>query len=109
MEESFEVDMSDNSSVSSGKYKDLAACIVWTPIPVLTWLLPCFGHIGIVTTSGVLRDFAGPYHVETDNMAFGKPARYLPIDLKKVPGGPQAWDKAIMEASEEYKKRMVSL
>ncbi len=22
-------------------------CIVWTPIPCITWLLPCIGHTGI--------------------------------------------------------------
>uniref|UniRef100_A0A671KET9 Transmembrane protein 222a n=1 Tax=Sinocyclocheilus anshuiensis TaxID=1608454 RepID=A0A671KET9_9TELE len=38
-------------------------CIVWTPIPVLTWFLPFIGHMGICTSAGVIRDFAGPYFV----------------------------------------------
>lgn len=38
-------------------------CIVWTPIPVLTWLFPFVGHMGIARTDGVIRDFAGPYYV----------------------------------------------
>uniref|UniRef100_A0AAR2JGA6 Transmembrane protein 222a n=1 Tax=Pygocentrus nattereri TaxID=42514 RepID=A0AAR2JGA6_PYGNA len=38
-------------------------CIVWTPIPVLSWLFPFIGHMGICTSSGVIRDFAGPYFV----------------------------------------------
>ncbi|KAG9339190.1 hypothetical protein JZ751_024048 [Albula glossodonta] len=38
-------------------------CIVWTPIPVLSWILPFVGHMGICTTAGVIRDFAGPYFV----------------------------------------------
>lgn len=38
-------------------------CIVWTPIPVLTWLFPFIGHMGIARTDGVIRDFAGPYYV----------------------------------------------
>uniref|UniRef100_A0A8K9XYM6 Transmembrane protein 222b n=1 Tax=Oncorhynchus mykiss TaxID=8022 RepID=A0A8K9XYM6_ONCMY len=38
-------------------------CIVWTPIPVLSWLLPFIGHMGICTSSGIIRDFAGPYFV----------------------------------------------
>ena len=37
--------------------------IVWTPIPLLTWLFPCVGHMGIARTDGVIRDFAGPYYV----------------------------------------------
>lgn len=24
-------------------------CIVWTPLPVITWILPFFGHTGICT------------------------------------------------------------
>jgi hypothetical protein len=38
-------------------------CIVWTPIPCLTWLLPFVGHMGIARTDGIIRDFAGPYYV----------------------------------------------
>jgi len=38
-------------------------CIVWCPLPVLTWLLPFIGHLGIVTSEGIIHDFAGPYHV----------------------------------------------
>jgi hypothetical protein len=35
--------------------------LVWTPIPVLTWLLPIVGHLGIATTDGIIHDFAGQY------------------------------------------------
>uniref|UniRef100_A0A3Q2DD66 Transmembrane protein 222a n=1 Tax=Cyprinodon variegatus TaxID=28743 RepID=A0A3Q2DD66_CYPVA len=38
-------------------------CIVWTPIPILSWVLPFIGHMGICTSSGVIRDFAGSYFV----------------------------------------------
>lgn len=56
--------------------------IVWTPIPLLTykkkisfldfflsysllfrWLIPIIGHLGIVTSEGLIHDFAGPYYV----------------------------------------------
>ncbi|ROK35621.1 Transmembrane protein 222 [Anabarilius grahami] len=50
-------------------------CIVWTPIPVLSWLFPFIGHMGICTSTGVIRDFAGPYFVSEDNMAFGRPTK----------------------------------
>ncbi|KAG7457791.1 hypothetical protein MATL_G00231070 [Megalops atlanticus] len=85
-------------------------CIVWTPIPVLTWLLPFVGHMGICTSAGVIRDFAGPYFVSEDNMAFGKPTKYWQLDVSKVyANGPNAWDIAVHEASEEYKHRMHNL
>ena len=38
-------------------------CIAWTPIPLLTWIFPFIGHMGIARTDGIIRDFAGPYYV----------------------------------------------
>ncbi|XP_036112898.1 transmembrane protein 222 isoform X1 [Molossus molossus] len=85
-------------------------CVVWTPIPVLTWLFPIIGHMGICTSTGVIRDFAGPYFVSEDNMAFGKPAKYWKLDPARVyASGPNAWDTAVHDASEEYKHRMHNL
>ncbi|XP_008058537.1 transmembrane protein 222 isoform X1 [Carlito syrichta] len=83
-------------------------CVVWTPIPVLTWFFPIIGHMGICTSTGVIRDFAGPYFVSEDNMAFGKPVKYWKLDPAQVyTSGPNAWDTAVHDASEEYKHRMV--
>ncbi|XP_068773909.1 transmembrane protein 222 [Struthio camelus] len=85
-------------------------CVVWTPIPVLTWLFPIIGHMGICTSAGVIRDFAGPYYVSEDNMAFGKPVKYWKLDPSKVYStSPNAWDTAVHDASEEYKHRMHNL
>ncbi|XP_065277646.1 transmembrane protein 222 isoform X1 [Emys orbicularis] len=85
-------------------------CVVWTPIPVLTWLFPIIGHMGICTSTGVIRDFAGPYYVSEDNMAFGKPVKYWKLDPTKVySSSPNAWDTAVHDASEEYKHRMHNL
>ena len=38
-------------------YERYPYCIVWTPIPVLTWLLPMVGHMGICKSNGVIYDF----------------------------------------------------
>ncbi|CAF1641318.1 unnamed protein product [Adineta ricciae] len=90
-------------------------CIVWTPIPLLTWLFPFIGHMGIARTDGIIRDFAGPYYVSEDNMAFGLPTRYLQLDLNRVSSLGSSnnlrnvWDKAVEQASDEYKKRMHNL
>lgn len=82
-------------------------CIVWTPIPLLTWLFPFIGHMGISYSSGVIRDFAGPYYVSEDDMAFGRPTRYLQLNPMKVNTGD--WDQAVSDASDEYKTRMHNL
>lgn len=81
-------------------------CIVWTPIPVLTWIFPMIGHMGICTSAGVIRDFAGAYFVSEDNMAFGKPTRYLQLHPKYVEGGTDAWDEAVSKASVLYGTRI---
>jgi hypothetical protein len=78
--------------------------IVWTPLPCITWLIPPIGHMGIAYSTGIIRDFAGPYFVSEDNLAFGKTTRYLQLDPTKIKG--REWDAAVHEASEEYKKRM---
>ncbi|CAG5129670.1 unnamed protein product, partial [Candidula unifasciata] len=84
-------------------------CIVWTPIPCLTWLFPIIGHMGICTSAGVIRDFAGPYFVSEDDMAFGNPVKYWQMDLAKAKNGKESWDRAVADASEEYKHRMHNL
>ncbi|NXD16773.1 TM222 protein, partial [Nothocercus nigrocapillus] len=86
-------------------------CVVWTPIPVLTWLFPIIGHMGICTSAGVIRDFAGPYYVSvTLNEGICSPCRYWKLDPGKVYStSPNAWDTAVHDASEEYKHRMHNL
>ncbi|MCO5603788.1 hypothetical protein L7F22_057940 [Adiantum nelumboides] len=57
-------------------------CIVWTPLPVISWLAPYVGHMGICREDGVILDFAGPYFINVDNFAFGATARY--VHLRKL-------------------------
>lgn len=67
--------------------------------------------MGICYTNGVIRDFAGPYYVSENDLAFGKTCRYLQLDYTKIPGNGnkrEIWDRSVKEASDEYKMRMVS-
>jgi hypothetical protein len=73
------------------------------------WLFPFIGHMGIATSSGIIRDFAGPYFVSEDNMAFGHPTKYWQLQPHFARGGKNGWDRAVTEASEEYKTRMVRI
>ncbi|CAL5324327.1 unnamed protein product [Camellia sinensis] len=58
-------------------------CIVWTPLPVISWLIPFIGHMGICREDGVILDFAGPNFVCVDNFTFGAVARYIQISKEK--------------------------
>lgn len=98
-------------------------CIVWTPLPLITWFFPFIGHTGICYSNGIIRDFAGPYTVTEDNMAFGRPTRLLRLDPNKVKKNKNnhhqntsaeanninIWDHSVYEASEIYKGRMHNL
>nr|CAG4635154.1 EOG090X0GY7 [Alona affinis] len=100
--------MATNEPIDSRKHR-YPYSIVWTPIPLITWIFPFIGHMGICTSAGVIRDFAGSYYVSEDQMGFGHPTKYLQLDISKVPGGVSAWDRAVQEASEEYKSHMHNL
>ncbi|XP_057492332.1 protein RTE1-HOMOLOG-like [Actinidia eriantha] len=58
-------------------------CIVWTPLPVISWLVPFIGHMGLCREDGVILDFAGPNFVCVDNFTFGAVARYIQINKEK--------------------------
>ena len=47
-------------------------CIVWTPLPLISWFVPFIGHTGIAVSDGVIHDFSGPYMVTIDDLAFGE-------------------------------------
>ncbi|XP_076357258.1 transmembrane protein 222 isoform X1 [Tachypleus tridentatus] len=99
----------DSVDIIDHKRSRYPFCIVWTPIPILTWLFPFIGHMGIATSEGIIRDFAGPYFVSENDMAFGKPTKYWKLDPDLASGGNQAWNSAIRDASEEYSHRMHNL
>eukprot|EP00262_Sarcandra_glabra_P002490 TRINITY_DN1283_c0_g1_i1.p1 TRINITY_DN1283_c0_g1~~TRINITY_DN1283_c0_g1_i1.p1 ORF type:complete len:230 (+),score=27.59 TRINITY_DN1283_c0_g1_i1:79-768(+) len=103
-------------------------CIVWTPLPVISWLVPFIGHIGICREDGVILDFAGPNFVCVDNFAFGSVARYIQINKEKCRISPcmggrenddmynqtegekeMTWDDALKKSTQEFQHRSYNL
>ncbi len=79
--------------------------IVWTPIPVLSWVAPFIGHVGICTSDGIIFDFAGPFFISIDNLAFGHPTRYVqlkPWQMMKQARHPSAAPAAPKAASPRH-------
>ncbi|KAL1204375.1 Protein REVERSION-TO-ETHYLENE SENSITIVITY1 [Cardamine amara subsp. amara] len=70
------------SEIDTKKSK-FPCCLVWTPLPVVSWLAPFIGHIGICREDGVILDFAVSNFVNVDAFMFGPPARYLQLDRTK--------------------------
>ena len=75
-------------------------CIVWTPIPFLTWLFPLIGHVGICTSTGEIHDFAGSYRINIDKFAFGDPVKYVEIQVPQCDR--DLWDEAVRLADFSY-------
>ncbi|KAL6066006.1 Protein REVERSION-TO-ETHYLENE SENSITIVITY1-like [Balamuthia mandrillaris] len=95
-------------------------CIVWCPLPVLSWICPFIGHLGIVTSKGVIHDFAGPYHVNRSeqSLIFGRATKYYRVQLKDLKAlsridskrtKMRKWDATIENASEKYDELMHNL
>lgn len=66
------------------KVAKFPCCLVWTPLPVVSWLAPFVGHVGICKEGGAILDFSGSNFVNVNDFAFGAPARYLQLDREQV-------------------------
>jgi transmembrane protein 222 len=60
-------------------------CIVWAPIPLLSWVCPILGHIAICDSQGRIYDFQGSYRIGVDHMLFGVPVKYWDLSRDYVP------------------------
>ena len=71
--------MKDNSRAVD----EFSFCILWSPLPIITWIIPIIGHLGIADSRGVISDFQGSYYVgDRGRMAFGRPTRSLSFSMK---------------------------
>ncbi|KAL3723776.1 hypothetical protein ACJRO7_035878 [Eucalyptus globulus] len=103
-------------------------CIVWSPLPVISWLIPFIGHVGICREDGVILDFAGPNFVCVDNFTFGAATRYLQISKEKCSFLPcksdynedqnqedefgrdvLTWDEALRKSTQEFQHHHYNL
>lgn len=82
-------------------------CIVWTPIPFLTYLIPSIGHTGIANSEGIIHDFAASFYVNIDEMSFGKPTKYYQLDLDEREK--YEFDKAIEKGDLKYNQEVHNL
>jgi transmembrane protein 222 len=87
-------------------HEDLSYAIVWSPLPIITWIIPFVGHTGICDSHGIASDFQGPYYVgDVGRMAFGAPTRALLI-INSGQVAAEEWDAAIRTANDVYRGRM---
>ena len=72
----------DNNKIFPSKNR-YPYCIVWTPIPFLTYILPFIGQTGIANSKGIIHDYSASFFVNIDDFSFGKPTKYLKLDLNE--------------------------
>ena len=89
-----DTDDEETGLINSQKPHPLSCCVVWTPIPLLSWICPSLGHIGVTDSHGITYDFEGPYYIGKGKMIFGDPRRKWPINVD-----PAIWDDAIHSTS----------
>jgi len=107
----------EDDMIVDTKHDHYPLCIVWTPIPLLSWLIPFIGHLGIATSEGIINDFGGPYYVNKDKheTAFGPVTKFFQVSSKQIRNlngkGDviEGWDSAIEQSSEDYSHMMHNL
>lgn len=103
-------------------------CLVWTPLPVVSWLAPFIGHVGICKEDGSILDFSGSNLVNVDDFAFGAVARYFQLDRRQCCFPPNlsghackerykhhefgtaiSWDDALQSSMHNYEHKSYNL
>jgi hypothetical protein len=106
--------------VKNGKFP---YCLVWVPLPIIAWLVPFVGHVGICRQDGVILDFAGVINI--DNLAFGSTAKYVSLraeeccfpdpkhghtcsiaDQHAVAGMAYSWDDAVSRSAQVFGRKL---
>eukprot|EP00796_Vickermania_ingenoplastis_P008718 gene8718-6127_t len=102
----------------SGSHEHYPFCLVWSPLPGITSVLPFIGHVGIADSKGKLYDFQGDFKIGKDRMLFGKIVKYIDLSREYVPSAyanppaspeviqaeVEAYDKALMDMVSHYKQ-----
>ncbi|XP_057850355.1 protein REVERSION-TO-ETHYLENE SENSITIVITY1 [Cryptomeria japonica] len=103
-------------------------CVVWTPLPIVSWLAPFIGHVGICREDGVILDFSGSNFVSVDNFTFGAVARYIQLSKQQCCfplhlsghtcksgyrhteiGTSLSWDDALHSCTQHYQHKSYNL
>jgi len=94
--------------------------VVWGPLPLITWLFPFIGHMGICDSYGRVHDFAGPYYIGIDHFMTGDVYKYYRFSTEELEemlsrsvtpekGISRLWDESVDYGDRKYKKMMHNL
>jgi hypothetical protein len=60
------------------------------------------GHTGITDSKGIIYDFAGPYTINVNDMAFGHPLKYVKVNKDGMVSD-EDWDISVKYANSIYR------
>lgn len=86
--------------------------VLWTPIPVLSWIVPFVGHLCITTSKGAVFDLGGSYcvHTHPELTIFGRPTRYKTVsDDSYREVADEGWDQAIYSTAARWEDKSYNL
>ena len=76
---------------------ELSCCVVWTPIPILSWICPAIGHVGVTDSHGITYDFEGNYTIGRGKLIFGDPRQKWKLNVD-----PEVWDQAVQKVTQRF-------
>jgi hypothetical protein len=76
--------------------------VQWTALPIISWVIPFIGHVGISTSDGEISDFSGPYSVTVGSLMCGPARRIWKLDVADR----DTYDGAVHAGAICYARRM---
>ena len=60
---------------------NISCSLVWTSIPVLSYIFPFIGHVGITDSIGRIHDFGSSHYISIDQMTYGNPDKIIHFEI----------------------------
>eukprot|EP00461_Guttulinopsis_vulgaris_P004283 UN04284 len=80
--------------------------MVWGTLPVISWLIPCIGHLGVCDSRGRIHDFHGAYTIRLNRFMTGPVYRYYQWSAEELiemgVTKSQDWDRAVVLSDKHY-------
>lgn len=97
----------NNDDPAQNILDNISCSLVWTSIPVLSYVFPFVGHVGITDSVGRIHDFGSSNYVSIDQMAYGNPDKIIHFEITQDEF--TRWNKSIHTVSKKFSKKTYSL
>ena len=95
------------NNVEDNILDNISCSLVWTSIPVLSYIFPFIGHVGITDSIGRIHDFGSSHYISIDQMTYGNPDKIIHFEITNEEF--TRWDKCIHSVSKKFSHKTYSL